>query len=85
MILIDLSPPGLTFQDLVGPVQGTRAQPAALSGAGQGQPSCDRADRLVRTMEPTTDTKLLQSYRILYHEESVSSPSCCATWSTRPD
>jgi hypothetical protein len=29
MILIDLIPPGLTFQALVGPVQGTRAQPPA--------------------------------------------------------
>jgi hypothetical protein len=38
MILIDLIPPGLTFQALVGPVQGTRAQPPALSGAGQARP-----------------------------------------------
>ena len=77
MILIDLIPLGLTFQDLVGPVQGTRAQPAVLSGGGQGQPSCARADRLVRRMELTTDTEFLQSYRIWEHEEGAASPKHC--------
>ncbi len=75
MILIDLTPPGLTFQDLVGPVQGTRAQPPAPSGAGQARPSGDRAGRLVRRMELTTDTELLQSYRIWEHEEIAPSPA----------
>jgi hypothetical protein len=75
MILIDLIPPGLTFQALVGPAQGTRAQPAAVSGAGQGQPLSDRADRLVRRMELTADTELLQSYRISQHEQSAPSPA----------
>ncbi len=77
MILIDLIPPGLTFQALVGPVQGTRAQPAALSGAGQARPSGNRANRLVRRMELTADTELLQSYRISQHEESAASPKHC--------
>ena len=75
MILIDLIPPGLTFQALVGPAQGTRAQPAAVSGAGQARPSGDRADRLVRRMELTTDTEFLQSYRISELEESAPSPA----------
>ncbi len=75
MILIDLIPPGLTFQDLVGPVQGTRAQPPVRSRIGQGQPSGDRANRLVRRMELTADTEFLQSYRIWEHEEIAPSPA----------
>ena len=75
MILIDLIPPGLTFRDLVGPVQGTPADSSARSQAGLRQPSCDQAGRLVRTMELITDTEFLQSYRIAEHEESVSSPA----------
>ncbi len=78
MILIDLIPPGLTFQPLVGPVQGTRAQPAAISGAGQALPSGDRANRLVRRMELTADTELLQSYRIWEHEEGAPLPATAA-------
>jgi hypothetical protein len=38
MILIDLIPPGLTFQALVGPVQGTRAQPPAPPEQVRGSP-----------------------------------------------
>ncbi len=75
MILIDLIPPGLTFQALVGPVQGTRAQPPAISGAGQARPSGDRDNRLVRRMELTADTEFLQSYRIWEHEEIAPSPA----------
>jgi hypothetical protein len=77
MILIDLIPPGLTFQALVGPAQGTRAQPPVRSRIVQGQPSGDRADRLVRRMELTADTELLQSYRIWEHAESAALRSHC--------
>ena len=77
MILIDLIPPGLTFQALVGPLQGTRAPPAAPSGAGQARPSGDRDNRLVRRMELTADTVLLQSYRIWEHAEGAASPKHC--------
>jgi hypothetical protein len=73
MILIDLLPPGLTFQDLVGPVDRASAGPEVARRTGYGAGLRPRPDRLVRTMELTTDRGLLQRYCIAEHEETSAS------------
>jgi hypothetical protein len=75
MILIDLLPPGLTFQDLVGPTNSASAYPAAPRSTDVGVGLHLRPDRVMRTMELTADYGLLQRYRISERQEtSASSP-----------
>jgi hypothetical protein len=64
MILIDLLPPGLTFQDLVGPADATHPPATTLAIELVSQVSGPSPDGCMRRMRLIADHELLQRYMI---------------------